>query len=47
MKSCVVAGAGITAALDDLTTKTFDLVSGHAAKVIIQCVTSLQLLAVD
>ena len=45
--SKALASAGITAALDDLAAKTFNLVSGHAAKVVIQCVTGLQLLAVD
>jgi len=43
----VVTGMGITAAFHDLTAKALDLVSSHAAKVVVERIARFELLAVD
>jgi hypothetical protein len=45
--SDVFAGTDIASALNDLTAKTLDLVSGHAAEIIVERIAGFELLAVD
>ena len=45
--SDVVAGMGIASSLHDLTAKAFDFVSSHVTEIIVEHITSFELLAID
>src|SRR5258707_3172 len=45
--SDVFAGTDIASALHNLTAKTLDLVGGHAAEIVVECIAGFELFAVD
>ena len=43
----VLGLTAVAGTFDDLATEAFDLVGGHGAEVIVQCIAGFELLAVD